>query len=248
MNGFILGKIFWISLVIVTWINCNQQNVEILNNGIGGNTTTDLIDRIENDVIAENPDIVILMIGTNDMVNSRKMIPYINFSSNLDTLISLFKDNNIDVVLVSPPPADTVYLFERHDKEKFMESPNKKLEAASKILKVKSVEYGLTFIDIFNEFKKMGIPAHNKDSLIRNEVNCGAPDGVHPTPQGYRVIAQQIFKNLVCNGKIKKNIKIVCIGDSITLGAHVTGEGTVSGETYPAFLKELICRHLKNNE
>jgi lysophospholipase L1-like esterase len=223
-------------------------DIEIINKGIGGNTTTDLIGRVEIDVFSENPDMVILMIGTNDMVNSRKMISIENYSSNLNKLIQRLKENNIDVVSVSPPPVDSVYLFQRHARELFMEAPNKKLEKISEILKEKALEKDLSFVDIFTRFSEMGIPIHNQDKVIRNVFNSGSADGVHSTPVGYQLIAQEIFNVLVIDGKIKRHIKIVCLGDSITFGAHVAGEGTASGETYPAYLNELICSYLKNNE
>ncbi len=223
-----------------------QCDIEIINKGIGGNNTNDLISRVENDVISEQPDIVILMVGTNDMLWLPKSNSYNQYSSNLDKLILLFKEKNIDVVLVSPPPADSVYLFERHNRESFIEAPNKKLEKVSEILRGKSVENNLLFVDIFNQFNKMGIPKHNKDNIIRNVLNSGAHDGVHPTPYGYEIIAQEIFNKLVSDGKIKKGIKIICFGDSITFGANVSGKGTASGETYPAYLKEKIYNYLKN--
>lgn len=223
-----------------------QCDIEIINKGIGGNNTNDLISRIEKDVISEKPDIVIMMVGTNDMFWLPKRLPYAQYASNLDTLIDCFKKNNIELILVSPPPADTTYLLERHDRELFLEPPNKKLEKVSEILRAKSVENNLLFVDIFNQFKKIGIPDHNKDNIIRNEFNSGAHDGVHPTPQGYQVIADKIFQKLLDNGKIKEGIKIICFGDSITFGAHVLGEGTTSGETYPAYLKNLICNYLYN--
>ena len=38
--------------------------------------------------------------------------------------------------------------------------------------------------------------------------------------------------------------RIACFGDSITYGVYVAGEGTASGETYPAFLaRKLGARH-----
>ena len=235
-----------IEFLIVALLYSFQCDIDVLNKGIGGNNTNDLISRVENDVISQKPEIVIMMVGTNDMFWIKKRISYDQYASNLDTLIGLFKSNNIEVILVSPPPADTSYLFERHDRELFVELPNKKLEIVSEILRTKSAQNNLLFVDIFNQFKKKGIPDHNKDNIIRNEFNSGAHDGVHPTPHGYRMIADKIFKKLLDNGKIKEGINIICFGDSITFGAHVAGEGTASGETYPAYLKERICKHLNN--
>ena len=70
----------------------------------------------------------------------------IKYSSNLDTLIDCFKKNNIELILVSPPPADTTYLLERHVRELFLEPPNKKLEKVSEILRTKSVDNNLLFV------------------------------------------------------------------------------------------------------
>ncbi|MEN8228237.1 MAG: SGNH/GDSL hydrolase family protein [Bacteroidota bacterium] len=222
-----------------------QCDFDIKNRGIGGNSTSDLIARVETDVISENPDIVILMIGTNDMVNSHKMISYERFSSNLDRLICLIKTNSIDIVLVSPPPVDTIYLFERHDKEKFLDPPNKKLATISNILKNKSAENDLSYIDINNYFKRLGVPDHDTDTLINNVVNSGLRDGVHLTEHGNKIVAQQIFASLINTGKIKKGGKIICFGDSLTYGAHVDGEGTTTRDTYPAYLRELICNYIQ---
>ncbi len=243
LHGMISSIVLLLHHLLIPFSNCE---VSVLNAGVGGNNTADLLERVENDVISQKPDIVIMMVGTNDMFWIKKRISYDQYASNLDTLIGLFKSNNIEVLLVSPPPADTSYLFERHDRELFVELPNKKLEVVSEILRTKSAQNNLLFVDIFNQFKKKGIPDHNKDNIIRNEFNSGAHDGVHPTPQGYRMIADKIFKKLLDNGKIEEGIKIICFGDSITLGAHVVGEGTASGETYPAYLKERICQHLNS--
>lgn len=217
-------------------------DIEIKNEGIGGNNTFDLLARIETDVIAEKPDLVIIMVGTNDMFGKR--ISYEEYSSNLDRIIFLLEQNRIDVTLVSPPPVDSVYLFERHDKGKFIDMPSKKLETVSKILNTKSIQNDLSFIDIYTLFKSMGVPNHDTDNLIRNPVNSGSHDGVHPTKYGYRNIAEEIFRNLVQEERIYKGIKIICYGDSITYGAHVQGEGTATGETYPAYLKRMICQYL----
>ncbi len=221
-------------------------DVSILNKGIGGNNTFNLIERIESDVIAENPDLVVLLVGTNDMLNSAKMISGEKFRSNIDTLIEILKENRIEVVLMSPPPVDTVYLFERHDRKKYNVDPNRKLNTVSRIMKEKALQHRFSFVDLFQSFQQIGIPRHNTDSLIQNENNSGARDGVHPTGRGYEKIGAEVFKVLLEEKKIKKGMKIICFGDSITYGARVAGQGTASGETYPSYLKRMICQHFQN--
>ncbi|VAX41983.1 hypothetical protein MNBD_PLANCTO02-1114, partial [hydrothermal vent metagenome] len=57
---------------------------------------------------------------------------------------------------------------------------------------------------------------------------------VHITPNGYQKFAELFIP--VLKGKIKSGDVVVCLGDSITYGAHVKGAGTINGETYPAWL------------
>jgi len=44
-----------------------EKQLQIINKGIGGNRVTDLVERWEEDVIAQNPDIVSVSIGINDV-------------------------------------------------------------------------------------------------------------------------------------------------------------------------------------
>ena len=97
----------------------------------------------------------------------------------------------------------------------------------------------LTFVDIFGYFQELNIPNHNVDPFIRNEKNSHSKDGVHPTEIGYLLISNQIYKKIT--HKIKKRTRLICLGDSITYGVHVQGEGTDTGDTYPAYLKQILC-------
>nr|WP_255785301.1 SGNH/GDSL hydrolase family protein [Membranihabitans maritimus] len=222
----------------------SQCDLEIINSGVGGNTTFELISRVQKDVVSQNPDWVVVMIGTNEMVNTSKMISYDAFGKNIEELIKIFHINKIGVLFVSPPPVDSVYLFERHDKNKFFDPPNFKLQTINAILKEKSEKYNTSFVDIFKYYVELGVPNHDKDKCIRNRNNSGSRDGVHPTGLGYRIIAREVFHSLQNGNKIKNGLKIICFGDSITYGINVKGEGSTKGETYPGQLKQMICEYL----
>lgn len=76
--------------------------------------------------------------------------------------------------------------------------------------------------------------------MIRNEANSKSKDGVHLREDGYRLMAKlfvPIFRNKVKPGQV-----VVCLGDSLTYGAHVDGHGTSRGRTYPAWLWLLLNR------
>lgn len=217
--------------------------ISLENAGISGNTSGDLFARLASDVMNKKPDLVILMVGTNDMVNSRAMLSYREYGDNLRLITKKLKDSNIDVVLVSPPPVDTTYLFKRHEKDTFSEMPNQKLKKASQISSEIARENGVYFVDLFGEFIAMNLPQHNEDPYIQNPKNSGLKDGVHMTDKGYKLIAETIFKALTENELLHEGMKIICFGDSLTYGVRVEGAGTSAGQTYPAYLLSMIEEH-----
>ncbi len=222
------------------------QKISLLNSGVSGNITEDLLSRIRPDVIDIHPDIVIIMIGTNDMLNAKKMIPYNAYRNNLNLIVRSLKENHIKVVLVSPPPVDVNYLYKRHDKKLYDQTPDTKMDSISRIMEFLCKDDSAYFINVNTLFKRKGIPDHNKDLYIKNKMNSGEEDGVHPTAKGYQLIAKYIFKCLQKEKLLTKDGTILCFGDSITFGKNVRGEGTATGQTYPAYLADLIKNHKDN--
>jgi len=222
-----------------------ENHAQVINAGIGGNTTSDLLKRIEKDVIKQHPDLTILMVGTNDMLNSRKMISYQKYSDNLNLIVKKLKAEGIEVLLMSPPPVDSSYLFMRHDKTLYKLAPNKIMASVSLIVeKITSIN-DVLFLNLFDKFIVLNLPKHNEDLFFRNAKNSGVKDGVHPTILGYHFIAENVFQFLKKNGYLKEGVKIVCFGDSITNGAGSKGTGTVIGENYPSFLSKMINGYIK---
>ncbi len=220
-------------------INCSISNAvstpqtKVINAGVGGNTTRDLLKRIDRDVLEHRPDLVILMVGTNDMLNSKKMIGYGEYASNVEVLMKKIKTSGSELVLMSPIPADSVYLFTRHEKHLFKQSPNQKIDSIGKLVEKLAMDKQVYFFDLNAEFKQLNLPQHNRDLLIRNVKNSGKADGVHPTALGYRLMAQNVYHFLKENKLIEEGKKIICFGDSITRGGG-------KGANYPAYLGELI--------
>lgn len=212
-----------------------QSHAQVLNKGVGGNSTIELLQRIEEDVIQENPDLVILMVGTNDLLNSRKMVSYTEYANNLDIIVGQIKMTGSRVLLMSSPPVDSAYLFTRHDKTLYLQPPNEIMDSASHIVKKIASDSDVLFLDLYAKFSALDLPRHNEDLFFRNQVNSGKSDGVHPTALGYHFIAEQVFHFLKEHKLVKKDIKIVCFGDSITNGAGVQEENA-----YPSILAQCI--------
>ncbi|WP_372771912.1 SGNH/GDSL hydrolase family protein [Mangrovibacterium sp.] len=234
-------KLFVFQIAIL-FILATVTNVEaqVINAGIGGNNTVNLLARLDSDVLTKQPDLVILMVGTNDMLNSNKMITYSDYTENLTLIVEKIQATGAKVLLMCPPPVDSVYLFQRHERSLFAEAPNVKMDTVCQIVQRIAGQSGSFCINLFQEFNKMNLPRHNEDLFFRNPMNCGKPDGVHPTALGYRFIGELVFRYLKTNNLLSENLKIVCFGDSITFGSGAKGGGTVAGENYPSVLSALI--------
>lgn len=224
--------------------SCAPRNLTVLNKGVAGNSTTDLVGRMKRDVLDLQPDIVIVMGGTNDMVNSRKFASYQTLSDNYRSIIQDLRAQDISVIIMNILPVDTTYLFQRHDRNAFDQRPNEKIDAANQLIHRIAMDLDLFFIDVNRAFKQKNSPGHDASSLILNMKNSGKEDGIHPTREGYVLIANLVFRVLKEKKLLKNNCTIVCFGDSITFGSYMDGAGTAEGDTYPAFLKRMILRKM----
>ena len=99
---------------------------------------------------------------------------------------------------------------------------------------------GLPVADLRELVQSRGGPTKTAEGLLRNESNSRSRDGVHLTAEGYRLLAERVAKCM--EGRIRPGEIVVCLGDSITFGAHMPGQGTTCGETYPAWLSVMLNR------
>lgn len=232
MKPFKLSLFFCLLLLI----GIDNSAAQVINAGVGGNSTFNLLARLEKDVLSEKPDLVVLMIGTNDMLNSKKMISYKIYRKNLKKLVREIKKSGSKILLMSSPRVDSIYLFERHDKMLFKEAPNKKIDKTREIVSKIAQKNRLYFLDVYQAFSNMNLPKHNKDLFIRNMMNSNAKDGVHPTALGYHFLGELVFQYLKNTEFLEGNRKIICFGDSITKGSGVVDKT----KAYPGVLQSLI--------
>lgn len=232
-------RILYIGMVLLLLasfqINGNAQTKQpfVINAGIGGNNTRDLLVRINKDCLSFHPDLTILMIGTNDM-NSVKYVPLKEYKKNLRKIIDLLLESHSKVLLTNILPLYEPYLLTRHPRAFYGdEGPSGRLAAVNKAIKKIAAEKGVGFLDIHHVFEKIGNIGMDKSSYIRNEANSNMTDGIHPTPDGYRAIAIAIYERIM--DAHLPHERVVCFGDSIT-----KGDGSIDHNSYPAFLKKLL--------
>ncbi|MBD2704052.1 esterase [Spirosoma sp. BT702] len=202
----------------------------IINAGVGGNNTVDLLARIDTDCLAHQPELTILMVGTND-VNSKKYVPLPDYERNLRTIVSKILAIKSQLVLMTILPVYEPYLMTRHDPAFYKpEGHAARKQAMNNVIRNVAADNRLPLLDMHRIFDTVGLIGLDVASLIKNEANSGKTDGIHPTANGYRTMAIAIYTFLNQNQLLKN--KIVCFGDSIT-------KGDSDGQNYPAYLQNL---------
>lgn len=210
-----------------------DQPAVVINAGIGGNNTIEMLARVTADCLSHRPDLTILMAGTNDM-NSRKHVPLADYEKNMRRLVSDISSTGSKVLLMTILPAYEPYLFTRHLPEFYQpEGFAGRNKGVNDVIRKIAAVTGQPLLDMHHLFERIGNIGEGADSLLKNEINSGEKDGIHPTAEGYRLMGAVIYDCIL--QKKLPHTKVVCFGDSIT---H--GDGGTAGHSYPACLKKLL--------
>jgi lysophospholipase L1-like esterase len=147
-----------------------------VNAGVSGNTTRDLISRLERDVLRFTPDMVILMIGVNDCGAG---VPLEEYAANLERLIVLINAQGAEVLLMTQHPLNA----ESSD----IASKYMTYSQYTTLIREVSRNLHVPLCDIYEAWETLVDPA--KHSTLMN-------DFLHPNELGHRMIADIVFRTL----------------------------------------------------
>ncbi|MGG5209954.1 SGNH/GDSL hydrolase family protein [Chryseobacterium sp. MIQD13] len=140
--------------------------------GISGQTSSQMLLRFQNDVVALKPKLVVINAGTNDIAqNTGAYDPDFTFN-NIKAMADIAQNNGIKVIIASVLPAAAFPW------RKEITDVSQKVDALNIRLKQYSYSSKLTFIDYNTAMRdaKGGM----REGLSK--------DGIHPTPEGYAVM------------------------------------------------------------
>ncbi|HEY1115494.1 MAG TPA: GDSL-type esterase/lipase family protein [Chitinophagaceae bacterium] len=222
----------------VVWGQGVSDSVKVYNAGVNGNSTTNLLARLDRDVLSKSPELVVLMVGTNDMLNENKTLTIGQYEKNYQELITRIR-SKADVVLMTIPPVYAPYLAQRKPQFRGDEkTPPARVDSANNVIRGLAAKNNCVLIDLNRILAACGGANTEKEGLFQNEANSGMADGVHPTANGYKVVAAAVYQTILSH---KPGVKsVVCFGDSITNGYRMAGQGTTGGDTYPAILNRMM--------
>ncbi|MGA9271699.1 MAG: GDSL-type esterase/lipase family protein [Lutimonas sp.] len=169
-----ISVVFMGNSIIQGWKQADPDffsNPKLLNKGIGGQTTPQMLSRFERDVISVNPKTVLILAGTNDIAGNTGEITLPEIRDNIEKMAQMAVDNQIQVILCSVLPAFD-YPW-RPDRQ-----PDVKIPELNALIKKLADEKNLHYLDYFSAMTdhRNGLP---KEFAL---------DGVHPTSMGYGVM------------------------------------------------------------
>ncbi len=140
----------------------------VLDRGIGGQTTPQILLRFYQDVVALRPQVVHIMAGTNDVSGNTGAITDEAIVQNIRAMIDIAKANDIKVVLASITPSKQFVARPGVD-------PSPRIAAVNRALVRLAAEKRVTYVDYFP------VLADNAGGLADALGN----DGLHPNRDGY---------------------------------------------------------------
>ena len=150
--------------------------------GIAGNTSTDMLNRFDTDVIAKHPDVVTISAGVNDCWFNKTT--YEQFCSNELAMVAKVKAAGAKTVLLSPTTAGSE--IDRDDIRHYADGV-KEIVAAEGLSYAPTFEMLRSWIDDFDN------PAL---TLMNGNGLRATYDGTHMAPAGDRVLARATLKGL----------------------------------------------------
>lgn len=160
-----------------------DDSLQVINSGISGDKTYDILDDLEQRVFKYKPSIVFLQVGTNDLSN-RTDREIVNNIADITRLIHKnLKDTKIYVESIYPVNNNTegndiVIDWMVGDRD------NERIRSINKEIKKNSKEYGYTYIDFYSVLED-----DNKSLKLEYTV-----DGLHLSDEGYKAITKEIMK------------------------------------------------------
>src|SRR5580700_10617379 len=144
------------------------QDITVLNRGVNGDETENMMARFGTGVIAEHPQLVLWQVGTNSVLRDHPLAPH---SAQLHEGIDELKATGADVVLIDPQYAPKVLVKS--------ETPGM-VEQIAAAAKEENVDLFKRFAVMRNWFEVQHLPF---DTFV-------SPDGLHMNDWGYACVAK----------------------------------------------------------
>jgi lysophospholipase L1-like esterase len=177
-------------------------DVNVVNAGVGGNSTADARKRFEKDVLAPKPNLVIIQFGICDSAvdvyknppATRPRVGIKEYKENLQYMVRALKERNIKTILMTPNPLRwTPELKRMYGKRPYHPESddgfNVLLKDYAEVVRRIAGTEKIVLVDVYAAFESYGRePSKSvKDLLL---------DGMHPNNNGQRLVANLLLPRI----------------------------------------------------
>jgi len=157
------------------------ENYTVINRGVNGESTADILFRFRQDVIEEEPDAVFIMAGTNDFIY-RTATPK-DAVRDCRRMFDLAKAAGIETVFMTSPHVNIVQASESWPATTAEDYARVQAEIKeyNGLLADLSAAEGISLLDVYGEYQNYG----------------RFQDGIHPTAEGQRLIAEMCVRQIL---------------------------------------------------
>ena len=148
----------------------------VLNRGIDGQTTPQMVVRFRQDVIDLHPAVLVVLAGTSDVAGVTGRTRNEDIEANYASMAELARLHHIRVVFASLLPVNN---YTEDAKESFALRPHERILALNSWLKDYCAQNGLIYLDYFSAMV-------DDKGMLKRELS---DEGLHPNTAGYKVMA-----------------------------------------------------------
>lgn len=163
---------------------CPELNVQVVNRGVGGDTSAQLLERWQEDVLELQPDFISILIGVNDAwrhfdghARESELIDVAAYKENCRRMISSGLACGAGICIMSP------FMLELNTADPLGSMVRQYAAAAREV----SAEFHLPFVDLQAAF----------DQALSRRYTCNfSPDRIHPNEAAHMIILRELWRTL----------------------------------------------------
>ncbi len=166
-----------------------------INSGVSGGNVPQALERLDRDVIAYQPDLVLIAFGLNDSLQGEAGLS--SFAEGLSAIVHRIREgSSADIILLTPPfmarkPSHRIHPEHLPMTEKILETQNSgMLGCYADAVRCVASQDQVPLADIQKEWQRLADCSLDTDLLLINGLN-------HPDQRGHRLAATLVFHLLL---------------------------------------------------
>lgn len=161
-----------------------ELNVQVVNRGVGGDTSAQLLERWQEDVLDLRPDLISILIGVNDAwrhfdghARTSELIDVAGYQENCRRMLQSGLDCGAAMMVLSP------FMLELNTADPLGSMVRQYAAAAREV----AAAFHLPFVDLQAAF----------DQALSRRYTCNfSPDRIHPNEAAHMIILRELWRTL----------------------------------------------------